>query len=79
MQTYTKRNGNKKFGFNQVLLLISDNHYIELVYLVYLTPLHVSAIHIRHHKLGKWYTKGVKWERTVLTNSGCKVIIKEDQ
>jgi len=48
-------------GFYQVLFyLLSDKHnYIDLVHLVYLTLLHVSVVHIRHHQVRCWYTKRI--------------------
>jgi hypothetical protein len=74
-----ERNGRKSISFKQVsFFLLSDKHkYIDLVYLVYLTLQHVSAVHIRHHQVGRWYTKRVKGKRILLANCGCKIIMKK--
>jgi len=38
--------------------------------------LHVLVVHISHHQVGYWFTKGVKGERPLVKNSGYKVIVK---
>jgi len=38
--------------------------------------LHVLVVHISHHHLGRLFTKRVEQEGPLLTNGGCKAIIK---
>jgi hypothetical protein len=59
------------------LFSLSDQHnYIDLVYWVYFTLLHVSAVEMNHQQVGHGYTKKGKGERPLLTNSTYKVVTK---
>jgi len=51
---------NSAFKGLNVYFLLSDKHnFIVLVYLVYSTLLHISAVRISHHQVGDEYTKRV--------------------
>jgi len=43
-----------------LFLLPVKHNYIDVVYLIYLRPLHVSAVQIIHHQVGRGYTRIVK-------------------
>jgi hypothetical protein len=47
--------------------LLSDKY--SYIFRIYLTLLHIFALHVSHHQVRHWYKKTVKGKRPLLTNN----------